>query len=96
MAGGWVATAGVDGVVATTTGEDGSWVMEGLAARGNEARPAWKPMHAQPVFSGHESLLTGVADEIFDRGLCLPSGSSLTVDDQQQVIDEIRRIVEGA
>lgn len=48
-------------------------------------------MHAQPVFSGHESFLAGVSDEVFDRGLCLPSGLSLTVDDQQRVVGEVLR-----
>ncbi len=89
----WLTVAQIDPAVSTV---DRTAVMEGLAARGVEARPAWKPMHAQPVFAGHASLLTGVAEEIFDRGLCLPSGSSLTVDDQQRVIDEILCIVEGA
>jgi len=43
-----------------------------------EARPVWKPMHLQPVFSGCRTVGGAVAAELFERGLCLPSGSSLT------------------
>lgn len=54
-----------------------------------EARPVWKPMHLQPVFSECRSLGGKVAEALFDDGLCLPSGSSLTEEDQQFVIDEL-------
>lgn len=43
-----------------------------------EARHLWKPMHRQPVFAHHRSFLTGVSDDLFARGLLLPSGSALT------------------
>lgn len=66
--------------------------MEGLNAERIESRPAWKPMHAQPVFTGADAVGGSVADEIFDRGLCLPSGSSLSEDDQARVIAAIRRL----
>ena len=46
-------------------------------------------MHAQPVFADLEALLNGVSDEIFGRGLCLPSGSSLTDAQQGEVIAAI-------
>jgi dTDP-4-amino-4,6-dideoxygalactose transaminase len=57
-----------------------------LQAAGIEARPTWKPMHLQPVFRDCESRLDGTADRLFRTGLCLPSGSSLTHDDQDRVI----------
>ena len=82
----WLTVAQID---PATAGADRTAVMDVLQARRIESRPAWKPMHAQPVFAGREAVLTGVADEIFDRGLCLPSGSSLTDDEQNRVIDEI-------
>ena len=56
-----------------------------------EARHVWKPMHRQPVFARHRSFLTGVADDLFDRGLLLPSGSALTDDDVDRVIDAVTR-----
>jgi len=52
-----------------------------------EARPAWKPMHRQPVFAGRRMFGGDVADTAFARGVCLPSGSSMTDGDLQRVID---------
>lgn len=43
-----------------------------------ESRPLWKPMHQQPVFKNSPRYLNGVSDDLFERGLCLPSGSNLT------------------
>ena len=57
-----------------------------------ETRPLWKPMHLQPIFSDCESINNGVAEELFSKGLCLPSGSNLTNEDLERVISEIRKI----
>jgi pyridoxal phosphate-dependent aminotransferase EpsN len=54
-----------------------------------EARPLWKPMHLQPVFSACPMVGGSVAEDLFHRGLCLPSGSSLTRADQARVIDVV-------
>ncbi|WP_299122860.1 aminotransferase class I/II-fold pyridoxal phosphate-dependent enzyme [uncultured Winogradskyella sp.] len=43
-----------------------------------ESRPLWKPMHQQPIFKDAPKYLNGVSDDLFKRGLCLPSGSNLT------------------
>jgi pyridoxal phosphate-dependent aminotransferase EpsN len=51
-----------------------------------EARPVWKPMHLQPVFAGCRALGGTVAEDLFRRGLCLPSGSSLTAADLDRVV----------
>jgi dTDP-4-amino-4,6-dideoxygalactose transaminase len=56
-----------------------------------EARPAWKPMHLQPVFAAHKSYGGEVAARLFENGLCLPSGSSLGDDDRQRVVDGFRQ-----
>lgn len=61
-----------------------------LAAKEIESRPVWKPMHLQPVFSGSNRIGGEVAEDIFDRGLCLPSGSNLTDSELNRVIDVIR------
>lgn len=61
-------------------------VCAALAAERIEARPLWKPMHAQPVFSRSERIGGEVADLMFDRGICLPSGSSMTDEQQTRVI----------
>lgn len=57
-----------------------------LAAQDIEARPVWKPMHLQPVFQGYRSRGGAVSRDLFDRGLCLPSGSNLSDADQTRVI----------
>ena len=61
-----------------------------LAARGIEARPAWKPMHLQPVFAGAAMRGGTVCERIFRDGLCLPSGSGLADAEIDEVIDEVR------
>jgi len=54
-----------------------------------EARPVWKPMHLQPVFAGCRVRGGDVAEELFAKGLCLPSGSSLTQGDRQKVVEGV-------
>jgi len=51
-----------------------------------EARPVWKPMHLQPVFRGCKVVGGRISEELFARGLCLPSGSSMTQQDVDRVI----------
>ncbi len=60
-----------------------------------EARPLWKPMHLQPVFSKHPSYVNGVSEDLFNRGLCLPSGSNLKKEELDRVISEIINCVEN-
>ena len=55
-----------------------------------ESRPLWKPMHQQPVFQETISFESGVADKLFDVGLCLPSGSNLAEKDLFRVYDVIK------
>ena len=56
-----------------------------------ETRPVWKPMHLQPVFVGSECINNGIAEDLFQKGLCLPSGSNLTEAELARVTAEIRR-----
>lgn len=51
-----------------------------------EARPSWKPMHLQPVFKSHPKYLNGVSEDLYNKGLCLPSGSNLTKNELNRVI----------
>lgn len=60
-----------------------------LEARNIEARPVWKPLHQQPVFDACRAVNNGVADRLFARGLCLPSGSSMSPRQRQRVIDAV-------
>jgi dTDP-4-amino-4,6-dideoxygalactose transaminase len=76
------------------------FLMDALAAENIESRPLWKPMHLQPIFEKYPfyaSLAslrppaTSVGEDLFTRGLCLPSGSSMTSEEQQRVIDIVCR-----
>ena len=57
-----------------------------------ETRPLWKPMHQQPVFSTSKSYLNGVSDNLFENGLCLPSGSNLTEDEFERIFNCLETI----
>jgi pyridoxal phosphate-dependent aminotransferase EpsN len=56
-----------------------------------ESRPVWKPMHLQPLYAGCERYGGEVAEDLFRRGICLPSSSSLSEEDQLYVINSVRR-----
>jgi len=56
-----------------------------LEAHDIESRPVWKPLHLQPVFAGSRVRGGGFAESVFDRGLCLPSGSSLSAADLDRI-----------
>jgi sugar O-acyltransferase (sialic acid O-acetyltransferase NeuD family) len=68
-------------------------VCQKLAAEQIEARPMWKPLHQQPAFAGFRVRGGAVAEDIFRRALCLPSGSSLTAEDRERVIAALRTAV---
>ncbi len=70
-------------------GRDREAVRLALEAANIEARPLWKPMHLQPVFRDCRVRGGAVGERLFERGLCLPSGSSLTPDD----VDRIVRVI---
>jgi dTDP-4-amino-4,6-dideoxygalactose transaminase len=52
-----------------------------------ETRPFWKPMHLQPVFKGYPAYLNGVSERLFNHGLCLPSGSNLSVEEKDRIVN---------
>ncbi|MBC5837047.1 DegT/DnrJ/EryC1/StrS family aminotransferase [Flavobacterium muglaense] len=54
-----------------------------------ESRPLWKPMHLQPVFAKYPYYGTKVAENLFDNGLCLPSGSNLTDEDRERIANAV-------
>ncbi|WP_225435230.1 DegT/DnrJ/EryC1/StrS family aminotransferase [Bacillus aerolatus] len=72
-------------------------LIEALAEENIEARPVWKPLHLQPLFEGTAYYSHGegrsVSDELFKNGLCLPSGSNMTEEQQQRVIDKVKETV---
>ncbi len=61
-----------------------------LAAENIESRPLWKPMHRQPVFKDAPAYVNGVSDDLFDRGLCFPSGSNLTDVERERIVAVIK------
>lgn len=63
-----------------------------LAEKNIETRPLWKPMHLQPVFKSAVFEGSGLSDKLFEQGLCLPSGSSLTEDDLSSVESAIKEL----
>jgi pyridoxal phosphate-dependent aminotransferase EpsN len=64
-----------------------------LDAANVESRPVWKPMHLQPLYAGCERYGGEVGEDLFRRGICLPSSSSLTLEDQLYVINQVRAAV---
>ena len=60
-----------------------------------EVRALWNPMHKQPVFKGNKMIGGAVCEDLFERGLCLPSGSGMPVSDQKRVIDVIKSVIDG-
>jgi len=67
-------------------GEDREQVRLRLEKKNIESRPVWKPMHQQPIFSGKRIVGGGVSDELFRKGLCLPSGTALSNDDLDRIV----------
>jgi pyridoxal phosphate-dependent aminotransferase EpsN len=65
-------------------------IYEILGAQGIEARPMWKPMHLQPAFARYRARGGSVSEDIFRRGLCLPSGSNLLEQDRRRVVEALR------
>lgn len=83
----WLTSILVD---AEATGWEPSALAAALAEDSIESRPLWKPMHAQPVFAGARSKVSGASESLFARGLTLPSGSALTPAQRERVVAAIR------
>lgn len=64
-----------------------------LDAKGIESRPLWKPMHRQPVFKNNPAYINGVCENIFKRGLCLPSGPMVTDEDAEYIVNSIKEAI---
>lgn len=85
----WLTTLTVD---PAQFGADAETIRLALEAENIEARPVWKPMHLQPVFAGYPAIGGEVAEDLFRRGLCLPSGSSLDKMSLERVVSVIRDV----
>ena len=70
-------------------GADREQIRLALESVDIESRPTWKPLHLQPVFAGVPTVGGAACARIFDRGLCLPSGSALSAGQLAQVVDTV-------
>lgn len=88
----WLTLVQIDQCASITPAE----MCARLAERDIEARPAWKPMHLQPAFTGVACVGGSVAEHLYATGVCLPSGSGLTDADQERVITAMREVFTDA
>lgn len=89
----WLSCATID---PERAGFSAAELIDHLEAEDIEARPAWKPMHAQPVFAGAPARITGVADRLFATGVCLPSGSGMSDEDHERIFSSLDRLLGAA
>jgi len=87
----WLTTILIDPLLAGFNRED---LRQALENENIESRPLWKPMHLQPVFENAPAFLNGNAEQLFNTGLCLPSGSSMTDKERNKILDVISQIGE--
>jgi dTDP-4-amino-4,6-dideoxygalactose transaminase len=85
----WLTCVTVDPKAFGATCED---IRRTPEAENIEARPVWKPMHLQPFFSGCRTRGGAVSAELFERGLCLPSGSSMGEQDLNRIAKLVRSV----
>jgi pyridoxal phosphate-dependent aminotransferase EpsN len=89
----WLTTLTVD---EKSTGISRTQIIDALEKENIESRPVWKPMHMQPLYKKCEYVRSDnrdVSAELFENGLCLPSGSSLSEGDQGRIIDIILSLI---
>ena len=70
-------------------------IMEALEKENIESRPVWKPMHMQPVFKDYDFIKVeeeSVSEDLFERGVCLPSDTKMTKEEQNKVIEIIKNL----
>lgn len=85
----WLSAITIDPQLAGVTRED---LRLALLEDNIESRPLWKPMHLQPIFQNTPYYGGRVAEELFDNGLCLPSGSSLNDEDRVRIASKIKAV----
>lgn len=86
----WLTALTVDPAITGITRED---IRMSLLEHEIESRPLWKPMHLQPLYAGAPYHGAGVDERLFEQGLCLPSGSDMTDDQQDEVIERILELL---
>ena len=71
-------------------------LVRALEQENIESRPVWRPMHTQPLYADAEVIGGGVAERLYETGICLPSSSNLAEEDQQRVVDAVLAAVQRA
>jgi dTDP-4-amino-4,6-dideoxygalactose transaminase len=79
----WLTTILIDPT--ETNGITNETVRLKLLEENIDSRPLWKPMHRQPVFCEYPYYGNNIAETLFDKGLCLPSGSNLSDEDRGRI-----------
>lgn len=82
----WLTTALLDGV-------EPEKVRQHLVSKEIESRALWKPMHLQKVFSGAKVIVNGTSEKLFNRGICLPSGTALTNEQLDLIIASVKEVI---
>ena len=89
----WLTTLTIDSGVGASTQS----LIESLSEQNIEARPVWKPLHMQPLYKGIQFYPHRrreiVSERLFDTGICLPSGSNMTEEDQLRVIECVKKAI---
>jgi len=85
----WLSAITIDPLKAKLTRED---LRLAFLEDNIESRPLWKPMHLQPIFAQAPYYGGKVAEELFENGLCLPSGSSLTDQDRDRIASKVKSV----
>ena len=75
-----------------TFGASRDEIIAALERENIESRPVWKPMHLQPLYADSPRVGGAVAEDLFRRGICLPSSSSLAISDQERIIGVVRAL----
>jgi dTDP-4-amino-4,6-dideoxygalactose transaminase len=88
----WLTVAYLD---STVTGITPNALVSRLAQHEVEARPVWRPMHTQPLFSQSPVVGGRVAERLYSTGICFPSSSSLSEEQQVRVITLIREVLQS-
>lgn len=86
----WLSAITIDST--KTNGITADTLRLALDAENIESRPLWKPMHLQPIFEHYPYYGTNVAETLFEKGLCLPSGSNLTDEDRERIASVIASV----
>ncbi|SFP43859.1 DegT/DnrJ/EryC1/StrS family aminotransferase [Qipengyuania nanhaisediminis] len=88
----WLTALAIDAALTDVSRED---IRLMLLEHEIEARPLWKPMHMQPLYSGTPYYGSGVDERLFEQGLCLPSGSDMTNEQQDEVIERVATLLDS-